>query len=111
MNWVSRSLSLFSQSFNSSSKKFDALISPVIGSTGFALKYYPTKNGYNDAIGLVKVNEIGHYVESSLEIEEAISVKFFNLQDDWLYDMHLNNSIQFIRTKLWERLLFSFCYY
>ncbi len=88
------------KSFNSSSKKFDALISPVIGSTGFALKYYPTKNGYNDAIGLVKVNEIGHYVESSLEIEEAISVKFFNLQDDWLYDMHLNNSIQFIRTKL-----------
>lgn len=88
------------KSFNSSSKKFDAFISPVIGNTGFALKYYSTKNGYNDAIGLVKVNEIGHYVESSLEIEEAISVKFLNFQDDWLYDMHLNNSIQFIRTKL-----------
>jgi RHS repeat-associated protein len=86
----------WSKTFNSSSKKFDSLISLEIRDTGFALKYYPTKNGYKDAIGLVRTSSSGHYIETSLEIQEALLRKLMNMQDDWLYDMHLYNSILFI---------------
>ena len=84
--------------FNSFTKKWDAKISPEIGNTGYALKYYPLKNGVRDAIGLVHTNIFMHYLETRLEMEESGMVKYFNFHDDFLYDMHYNNSINVLNS-------------
>jgi hypothetical protein len=85
-----------SKTFNSSTFWFNAKTSPEIGLTGFALKYYPKKNGETNALGLVIKNPLGHRVEGILEGGEYLSVKYLGYQDDWLYDMHLINSILYL---------------
>jgi RHS repeat-associated protein len=77
--------------YNSDSKKDDALQSSEISKTGFALKYYPTKGGEKNAIGIVKSNSLLHVFEAGMETIERKIWKS-NATNDPLYDMHYNNA-------------------
>lgn len=83
------------KAYNSSSGKKDALLSPIIGDTDLQLKYYPEKNGFKHSLGLVQSGTLEHGVEAALEVIEALG-KNAGLPDDFLYDMHLYNSLEFI---------------
>jgi hypothetical protein len=81
---------------NSSSNSSIAYISPEIGTSGLQLKYYPEKNGEYQALGLVKEGNVEHFVEAALELLEYIDVEYLGLPDDYLYDMHLYNALNFM---------------
>lgn len=82
--------------FNSSTYNYDALVSQEIGNSGFQLKFYPVKDGAINALGLIKDNLPEHIVEAALEFLEYIDVKYSGFPDDYLYDMHLFNAINFM---------------
>lgn len=82
--------------FNSSTFSYDALVSQEIGNSGFQLKFYPEKDGAINALGLIKDNLPEHIVEAALEFLEYIDVKYSGFPDDYLYDMHLFNAINFM---------------
>ncbi|MCD8186609.1 MAG: hypothetical protein LUD68_09290 [Rikenellaceae bacterium] len=75
-----------------------ALTSSEINNSGFELKFYPTKNGESNALGLVKANFFGHMVEAALEFLEAINKKYLGMPDDYLYDMYLFNALNFMES-------------
>ena len=75
--------------------KNDAFISPNLGNTGFQLKYYKLKNGESNAIGMVK-NGSEHYIEGALEYLEAYLRDNFHFADDFIYDMHLFNALNYM---------------
>jgi hypothetical protein len=82
--------------FNSSTLSYNANISSEIGNSGFHLKFYSEKNGESNAIGLIKDGFEEHLLESALELLEYIDVKYMGFPDDYLYDMHLFNSLNFM---------------
>jgi hypothetical protein len=82
--------------YNSSTGTNSALISPEIGNSNFRLKYYSEKNGENNALGLVKEGFADHRVESALEYIEAYLRDNQGFSDDFLYDMHLFNALNFM---------------
>jgi hypothetical protein len=81
---------------NSSPNSNTAYVSPEIGDSGFQLKYYPEKNGEYNALGLVKEGNIEHAREWALEFLERIDIENFGFHDDYLYDMHLFNALDFM---------------
>jgi hypothetical protein len=92
---------------NSSSGSDVAYVSSELGNSGLQLKYYPEKNGGHQALGLVKKNKDGgfnlfdpdtykHEREAALEYLESLDVKYFGYPDDYLYDMHLYNALDFM---------------
>jgi hypothetical protein len=81
---------------NSSSNSDVAYVSLEIGNSGLQLKYYPEKNGEYNALGLVKEGLFDHSVEAALELLEYIDVKYAGFPDDYLYDMHLFNALNFM---------------
>lgn len=64
--------------------------SPEINNTGYSLKYYPTKNGGEKALGVVK-RGLAHHLEGGLEWLER---KIFKQKadNDPFYDMHYRNA-------------------
>jgi hypothetical protein len=80
---------------NSSPNSNLAYISPEIGTSGFQLKFYPEKNGEYNALGLVK-GGVEHFAEAALEYIEGYLRDNFNAADDFLYDMHLFNALNFM---------------
>ncbi|MBL4560636.1 MAG: collagen-like protein [Labilibaculum sp.] len=81
--------------YNSSPNSDYALLSPKIVNTNFQLKYYPEKNGQYNALGLVKEGLIDHSIETAIELLEVLG-KNAGLPDDFLYDMHLYNALNFM---------------
>jgi hypothetical protein len=81
--------------YNSDTGEKDAPQSPEISNTGFSLKFYPTKGGEQNAMGLVKSNWMAHGIEGAIEgIERML---FGNrATNDPIYDMHGGNAINFI---------------
>ena len=74
----------------------EASQSPEIASTGYALKYYPTKNSGFNSLGIVKTNKIGHAIEGFLEWLER--KKHGNIADtDPIYDMHYYNALGLLK--------------
>ncbi|MDM8162233.1 hypothetical protein QUH73_20635 [Labilibaculum sp. K2S] len=73
-----------------------ALISPEINSSGFQLKFYPEKNGEYNALGLVKDGLADHTIEGALEYIEGWLRDNQGFEDDFLYDMHLYNALNFM---------------
>ncbi len=81
---------------NSSAGSNYALQSAKVGNTSFCLKYYPEKNGEYNALGLVKSGIIPHHIEGAIELIESLIVNNSNFGDDFLYDMHLYNAVNFM---------------
>ena len=90
-----RYTSNWSRVYNSSPNSDYALLSPIIAGTNFQLKFYPEKNGENNALGLVKEGIIDHSLEAAIELIEVLG-KNAGLPDDFLYDMHLWNALNFM---------------
>jgi hypothetical protein len=86
----------WNQAFNSYTLQYDALVSGELGNSGFQLKFYPQKDGEYNAIGLVKFGWTEHSIEAALEFLEFIDVKYMGFPDDYLYDMHLFNALNFM---------------
>lgn len=86
----------WTNAYNSSTGTNSALISPRIGNSQFQLKFYGEKNGFNNALGIVKAGTMDHTVEAALEYIEYIFVDNMGYKDDFIYDMHLYNSINFM---------------
>ena len=82
--------------YNSSANSDTAYVSIEIGESGFQLKFYPEKNGEYNALGLVKASLGEHVIEAALEFLEYIDVKYAGFPDDYLYDMHLFNVLNFM---------------
>lgn len=82
--------------YNSYTHSYDAFTSPEIGNSGFQLKYYAAKEGGTDAIGLVKENLEGHVIEWALELLDGYLRDHYNMADDFIYDMHLFNALNFM---------------
>jgi hypothetical protein len=82
---------------NSETGTKEAMQSPEISNTGFALKFYPTKGGMQNAMGLVKSNTIAHYVEAGMELIER---KIFGSKADKdpISDMHYGNAKSFLNS-------------
>ena len=70
--------------------------SPEIKKSGYSLKYYPSKNGIKEALGIVKNNGFSHKVEAALELVERMVFKN-NADKDPLYDMHYRNACGLIK--------------
>lgn len=75
------------KALNSSMLRRNAKLSPQLGDSPFALKYYPTKGSYTDALGIVWKGARMHRTEAAMELIEN-----FFFKDDFLYDMHFWNS-------------------
>ena len=84
------------QAFNSETGNNDALVSGEIGDSGFQLKFYTVKAGENNALGLVKTGWAGHAIEAAIEVLERFLLDNSALLDDFLYDMHLFNALNFM---------------
>jgi len=89
-------ISNWEPAYNSYTDEYDASVSPVLGSSGFQLKYYTEKNGEYNALGLVKDGVAAHNLEAALESLDGFLRDRFNLADDFIYDMHLYNSLNFM---------------
>ncbi len=61
----------------------------------FALKYYETKNGESNAIGIIWNDPKLHFNEALLETIEFFGT-ILGREDDWLWDMHYINSKLFL---------------
>ncbi len=81
---------------NSETGMLDALISRELGNSGFQLKFYSNKGGEINALGLVKTHWFGHPLEAALEYLEDFVARNSKLPDDFLIDMHLQNSLNFM---------------
>ena len=88
----------WSSASNSSPNSSTAFVSPEIGNSGFQLKYYPEKNGEYGALGLVKAGYVEHVFEAALEYLESIDVRLLGFPDDYLYDMHLFNALNYMES-------------
>lgn len=86
----------WSTSINSSSNSNEAFISPEINNSNYQLKFYPEKNGENSAVGLVKEGIFDHSVEAALEYIERWYIDNKDKPDDFMYDMHLYNAVNFM---------------
>jgi hypothetical protein len=82
--------------YNSSTGTNSALISPEIGNSNFRLKYYSEKNGEYNALGLVRDGDAAHTIEGALEYIEWYLSNNYGFADDFLYDMHLFNALNFM---------------
>ena len=82
--------------YNSETGTYDALVSSEIGNSGFQLKLYSEKAGENNALGLVKSGFFEHNIEAALEYLERTVIEKFGLLDDFLYDMHFFNALNFM---------------
>ncbi len=89
LNNANNYIGFWKSSYNSGGET--AYESPEIKNTGYSLKYYPTKNGEQKALGIVKRGKLGHYFEGGMEWVER---KIFNQKADKdpLYDMHYRNA-------------------
>ncbi len=81
---------------NLSSWEYDALVSPEVGNTGFQLKFYFTKEGETNALGLVIDGLAIHTIEAALEFLERKMIDNTSVSDDFLYDMHRFNALNFM---------------
>ncbi|MCC8173889.1 MAG: hypothetical protein LIO65_05790 [Odoribacter sp.] len=94
LNNPERYIAGWTSEFNSGGER--TYCSGEIRNSGFELKFYPTKNGEVNALGLVKSNWAGHAIEAALEFLERKIVERTDKDDDFLYDMHLFNAVNFM---------------
>ena len=89
LNNANNYIESWESSYNSGGET--AYESPEIKNTGYSLKYYPTKNGGEKSLGIVKRGKIGHYFEGGMELAER---KIFHQKadNDPMYDMHFKNA-------------------
>ena len=87
------------QSFNSDTRKKDALISGEIANTSLHLKFYSYKSGERDAIGIVK-SGLSHVIEAGKEIMEFFACKITSKdpKTDPYNDMHYDNAVLLLNT-------------
>jgi hypothetical protein len=97
--------SKWESAFNSETNTDEARLSSELGSTGLALKFYPTKAGISNAngLGLFKTNMFSHIIEGSLEAMEAIMGDYVRKNvhpwadfDDKIIDMHMDNANEYL---------------
>ncbi|MCU4176326.1 hypothetical protein [Carboxylicivirga sp. N1Y90] len=96
LNNYERYISGWDEAFNSSDNSDVAYLSPEINNSNFHLKFYTEKNGEKNAIGLVKEGVIDHTIEAALEFIERWYIDNKGKDDDFLYDMHLYNAVNFM---------------
>lgn len=82
--------------YNLSTNTFDALLSPEIGNSNFQLKFYFEKMGESNVLGIVKEGFLDHSVEAALEFIDGLLRDNQNIADDFIYDMHFFNALNYM---------------
>jgi hypothetical protein len=89
----------WNKSFNSDTKKWDAFKSGKISNTSLHLKFYPTKGGGKNAIGIVK-SGFSHLMEAGGELMEGFRCKRSGMdpKTDPYSDMHYDNAVLLLKS-------------